>query len=263
MKKQTFLFLVFILLMAHIATAQSPYELKLKKELAFTAGGAASAGLGLIIRGSTSPLTASEWMALDRNDVNSFDRFAIDYNSQSAHDISNYFWLGSFAMPPLLLAGNKTRQDAGTVATLWGETLLINSGLTLLSKFAFQRRRPFTYDPGADISRKNTINAKTSFFSGHTSMTAANTFFAAKVFSGYYPDSKWKPLVWGTAISIPAVTGYLRVRSGRHFLTDVIAGYAVGAAVGYFVPQLHKQRRADNNLSFYGGINNFALDWRF
>jgi hypothetical protein len=28
--------------------------------------------------------------------------------------------------------------------------------------------------------------------------------------------------------------------SGHHFRTDVMTGYAIGAAIGYFIPQLHK-----------------------
>ncbi len=263
MKKLTLFLLASILLLADMANAQSPCCFNLKKELALTAGVAASVGLGLYLKSRTAPLTTSEWMALDRNDVNPFDRFAIDNNSLAAHNLSNYFWYGSFALPPLLLAGKETRNDAGIITLMWGETVLLNSGLTLLAKFAFKRARPFTYDPNADVEMKETFNAKTSFFSGHVSMTAANTFFAAKVYSDYYPDSKWKPIVWGTAITIPAITSYLRVRAGRHFLTDVMAGYAVGAAVGYLVPHFHKNRKPDKDLSFYGGLNGFALDWRF
>ena len=93
-------------------------------------------------------------------------------------------------------------------------------------------------------------------------MTAANTFFAAKVFSDYYPDSKWKPVVWTAAATIPAITGYLRVKGGRHFTTDVITGYAVGAAVGYLVPHFHKKKKA-KGLSFYGGVNSVLVKYQF
>lgn len=95
-------------------------------------------------------------------------------------------------------------------------------------------------------------------------MTAANTFFFAEIFSEYYPESKWKPVVWGGAIAIPAVTGYLRVRGGRHYPTDVIAGYALGAAVGYFIPKLHeKAALAKKGITLDVGTDSARLIWRF
>ena len=95
----------------------------------------------------------------------------------------------------------------------------------------------------------------------HTSLSAAGSFFAARVFSDYYPDSKWKPVVWGAAVAIPAVTGYLRVRGGRHFPTDVIAGYAVGALAGWGVPALHKRSGLADRLSLRAGPAYFSLSW--
>jgi membrane-associated phospholipid phosphatase len=32
----------------------------------------------------------------------------------------------------------------------------------------------------------------------------------------------------------------LRYGGGKHFFSDIIVGYAVGAAIGILVPQLHK-----------------------
>jgi membrane-associated phospholipid phosphatase len=37
-----------------------------------------------------------------------------------------------------------------------------------------------------------------------------------------------------------ALTGFSRVNTGHHFATDVITGFAIGAAVGYLVPALHR-----------------------
>jgi DNA-binding transcriptional regulator LsrR (DeoR family) len=33
---------------------------------------------------------------------------------------------------------------------------------------------------------------------------------------------------------------YFRIEAGKHFLSDNIVGYAVGATMGVVVPQLHK-----------------------
>ena len=48
--------------------------------------------------------------------------------------------------------------------------------------------------------------------------------------------------LWSGAVLIPATAAYLRVQSGKHFPTDVMAGYAVGAAIGWLVPHLHKTK---------------------
>jgi hypothetical protein len=35
--------------------------------------------------------------------------------------------------------------------------------------------------------------------------------------------------------------GYLRLKAGKHFLSDNLLGYAVGASAGILVPHLHKK----------------------
>jgi len=161
----------------------------------------------------------------------------------------------------LFLAGKKSRKNFGKIATLYGETAFITTGITLLIKATVKRNRPFVYNSDAPLAKKTTRNARTAFLSGHTSISAANSFFAAKVFSDYYPDSKWKPAVWTTAAVIPAITGYLRVRAGKHFPTDTIAGYALGAAAGILIPHLHKKKI--DKVSFYGGPSNILVQVTF
>ncbi|MCB0632786.1 MAG: phosphatase PAP2 family protein, partial [Lewinella sp.] len=100
----------------------------------------------------------------------------------------------------------------------------------------FKRPRPYAFSrilPGMIseqiLLKKNTLR---SFFSGHTSIVACNSFMAAKMLTDFYPESKVKPIIWTTATLLPAITGYLRVKAGKHFITDVLAGLAAGAAVG-------------------------------
>ena len=58
----------------------------------------------------------------------------------------------------------------------------------------------------------------------------------------YHPDARIsaKIGIWAFAASIPAVTGYLRIRGGKHFPTDTIVGYLVGGLVGIGIPALHR-----------------------
>jgi hypothetical protein len=53
----------------------------------------------------------------------------------------------------------------------------------------------------------------------------------------HLPDREW---VWGTGLALATTTGVLRVMSDQHYATDVIAGMATGALLGWLVPRLHK-----------------------
>lgn len=242
----------------------SPYKLEWKKEALITGAGLGLLTTGTILRGNSTLFTPDELLTLNPQDINAFDRIATGYSSEQAHQASNYFWYGSHALPFALLAGKDTRKNFGQISAMYAEVAVVNAGATLLSKYVFKRPRPYVFDSLTTAELKMRPVAKASFVSGHTSMTAANTFFFAGVFSEYYPESKWKPVVWGGAIAIPAVTGYLRVRGGRHYPTDVIAGYALGAAVGYFIPKLHKQTNlAGKGISLDIGPESARLVWRF
>ena len=72
----------------------------------------------------------------------------------------------------------------------------------------------------------------------------------AKVVSDYHPNMKkgLKAIMWSGAVMIPATTAYLRVTAGRHFPTDVVAGFATGALVGFIIPHLHKKNSQESSL---------------
>ena len=246
------------------ATAQSsPYEVNWEKERFFLAGGVGTLGMGVYLQSQTATFDPGQLETFNAEAINAFDLGAISNYSMTAHRRSDWLLYGSLTLPAFFLVDKHARADFGTIATLWGETVLLTSGITSLSKYAFRRPRPYVYNPNVSSEIKMTTAAQASFISGHTSVTAANTFFAAKVFSDYYPDSKWKPVVWTTAAVIPAVTGYLRVRAGKHYPTDVITGYAAGAAIGYLIPHLHKRKQKENGWSFYGGAGGALLRYTF
>ena len=119
------------------------------------------------------------------------------------------------------------------------ETAIVNYGITELVKVLAKRTRPYAYNKQLDNGIKIKRDTRKSFFSGHTSHVAASSFFTAKVLSDMHPGDS-QAFYWITAATIPAVTAYLRVKGGKHFPTDVLIGYAVGALVGILVPGLHK-----------------------
>jgi membrane-associated phospholipid phosphatase len=225
--------------------SNSPYELDWKKDVPL-----ATVGIGLSLAGKLSSDGVNERSEAQVanasfKDVLGLDEHVNDNYSTSAAKMSDWVYRGAAVLPLTLLVDRDIRKDAGKIAVLGSESLLITYGLTTLAKSTLKRNRPFVFNEDVPLEKKLTPDSRFSFFSGHTSATSTATFFTAKVWSDYHPDSKWKPVVWTAAATIPAVTGYLRVKAGKHYVSDVTVGYAVGALVGYFVPHLHKIKRGE------------------
>jgi membrane-associated phospholipid phosphatase len=72
------------------------------------------------------------------------------------------------------------------------------------------------------------------------------SFSLAMMYADYNPKSKLKPLVWSLCAAFPIATGALRYKAGKHFWTDVITGYVMGALIGVGVPYLHSQKLSFN-----------------
>lgn len=171
-----------------------------------------------------------------------FERFVTRNWDTRAQQQSDYLLMGAMATPLLLLASPQVRRNSLTAGTIGIETYLLTGALTNLTKELTQRRRPYVYNPNAPLAAKMQADATSSFFSGHVSYTASSTFLAAKMYADYHPHSRLRPYVWTTAALLPAAVAYLRVKGGKHYLTDVAVGYVVGAAVGILVPELHRKR---------------------
>ena len=227
---------------AALAIAQSPYRLEGVKE-----GFMLGLPMNLHIYSRINflelkPLTKEKAELLRPNDVWGFDRWATHQypTGAGARTASDVLLYSSFALPWATMASQRGRDDIGAVGTFYLEALLINSALTNLTKGLVKWARPLAYNEFVDVNLKLEKGVRTSFFSGHTSTTAAMSFLTAKLYADFYPDSSIKPVVWGTAALIPAATGFLRMRGGKHFLTDVLTGFVIGAAVGILVPEVHR-----------------------
>lgn len=215
-----------------------PYYLSLKREILLGGGGVGATVLGSVLRSRTPDITLAD---LRLGTIPAFDRAATRNSSESARKASDLTVDLSSGLPFLLLAGKKTRRDAGKLGILFAETMAINYGLTNIIKATSRRPRPYVFDENLDPATIIRSNDRASFLSGHTSVSTTGGFFFARVFADYYPDSKLKPVVWVLGAGLPALTGYLRFRAGQHYPTDIIAGYALGATIGYLVPTLHKK----------------------
>lgn len=221
--------------------SQNPYQLNWPRELALTGGSGVGIGVSFLLRRHNPPFTAEQVAALEASRVPAFDRFSVGHYSAAARKGSDVLMYVASAAPLFLLAAPAVREHTSGVSVIVGEVFLANAALTLLTKEITRRPRPFVFGESAPLSDKLERDARLSFFSGHTSTAAAMTFSTAKIWADYHPDSRWRPVVWAVAVAVPATVGYLRMRGGKHFLTDVLAGFAVGAATGWAVPHLHQR----------------------
>ena len=211
--------------------------------------GAGVLGLGYVLELKADKLTEEGVTALDRASVRRFDRGAIGNYSASAQTISDVMLFTCIALPVTTFITQKGKIETKTVPIMVFEAYSINGGITNSMKALFKRHRPYTYNANLTIQQRVNRSARESFPSGHVSNTAVASFLTARIFTDLYPDTKLKPLIWGTAAAIPAVTGYLRYKAGRHFPTDIIAGYAIGATIGYLVPGFHKSKNMSLTVS--------------
>ncbi|WP_299755907.1 phosphatase PAP2 family protein [uncultured Pontibacter sp.] len=228
------------------AQDDSPYKTSFKVDAPIIAAGMGLSAYGLSLMQDKSGLSEEQIIALSKNDVNGFDRFSAGYDSENAKKISDFPFYGSFATPFLMLLNDNVGNKAGQVLVLYVETMAVTGALFTMTNGNVERTRPLVYSSEVDISEKNDANARNSFYAGHTAATASATFFAAKIFHDFNPDSRARPYVWAAAAAVPAAVGYLRLKAGKHFLSDNLLGYAMGAAAGILVPQLHKKANKRN-----------------
>jgi len=232
------------------------FELKTGREIFLLALGAGFNIYNAYLQNQVAPLTPIEIAQLDPEQVNPFDRKTIDnYREEGAGDVLLYAsFLIPFTVPLTIYKGEEHRSDWKVWAVMTSELMLLNGGFNGIIKSSVLRIRPFVYNPDVSIELKTVKKARFSFYSAHTSTTAAITFFTARLFSSYLTDTKTKTLIWIGAVTYPALTGFLRLETGRHFRTDVITGYVFGAFLGYIIPDFH--RISGDRLSFrpsFGG----------
>jgi membrane-associated phospholipid phosphatase len=236
---------------------------------AITVGSFVMNSWGIAIADRKSPLDSMEISMLDANNINAFDRPATRQDASKmyqAWDRSDIGMRGSFLLPLFLMIDKEIRQDWAPVIMLYLQAEGIAGSLwSWGASIHIDRIRPLVYNPDVSYADKTFHRNKNSFFSGHTSSSAAASFFTAKVYCDYHPElGKKKFIFYGLALIPPAFTGYYRYKGMKHFPTDVITGIIVGASTGILVPHLHKHR--SENLTFVpvtGSYLGFAMSLKF
>lgn len=196
--------------------------------------------LGVLFIQHKDGITAAEANDLDKNDLWGINRPIAGNYSTEADEASYIPFYASFASPLLLLLGEDERKNYGQIMVLFIESMAMTGALYANTAGLVDKSRPLVYNQQLKMEKRTEAGAQRSFFAGHTAATAAATFFTAKIFNDFHPDSPAVPFVWAGAAAIPAFVGYLRMEAGKHFLTDNIIGFGVGALSGILIPELHK-----------------------
>ena len=228
------------------AQHRSPYRLSLHTDMPISFTAVSFLGSSFIIGLHQKKPDKLLVDKLRPEQINFLDRNAVNQWDKKAALASDIFMYSSMSLPVFHMIDPVSRRDYKQISAMWAQVFLLNLGVTTFIKEISSRPRPYMYNSGVSMEKKLAKEGLRSFFSGHVSTTASMSFFFAKTFHDYHPDSRLKPMVWTLCALTPAVTGFLRWKAGKHFWTDIITGYAVGALIGVGVPWLHQTARTFN-----------------
>jgi len=111
-------------------------------------------------------------------------------------------------------------------------------GMRTILKQVIHKPRPYVGQLDRPI---DTSEDYESFPSGHSIMAFSAAAYAQAMQLLFYPDSTTMKVVSATTWILAATTATLRVVSGNHYLEDVLAGAAMGSAIGFLGPYITHQ----------------------
>lgn len=125
--------------------------------------------------------------------------------------------------------------DYELIATTYIGTMATAFTARTVLKQLVHRARPYV----GEIDRpSDTSEDYESFPSGHALMAFSVAAYTQTLQALWYPDSKAMKAVSYATWGLAATTATLRVLSGNHHLGDVLAGAAIGSAIGFLGPYL-------------------------
>lgn len=204
-------------------------------------------------------------LSLDINDIPRFDRHGATVYHPKADEIGDMLFYGSMPLPIILMLDKKMRKDAFKVAFLYLESMSITGLLYTGAVYFRDKYRPYAYNPAVPMSQRTRGGAKNSFFAGHVALVGTSTFFVAKMYNDYHPESRVKWIPFTLAGLATGTTAVMRYRGGQHFLSDILIGLGVGTLSGILVPHVHKNKeepRLSFTTSYLGDTPQFGFVYK-
>ena len=255
-KKLLFLFLLFAL--GFNLYAESAFTLSLKNDIIISTLSAGVYFGAFFVHGTrTSSIQ-------DKRDVNFLDR-GLMFNYRTFDTFSTVF-APVLALLPAMVPLGLTQWNIRNDFCIWltyGVMYFQAIGFTYGTRRAVgrlvARPRPKHYLTNVDgnVLRSN------SFPSGTTAMAFMPATFLSVTFSAEFPNSPLRlPIIIGSH-TLAAFAGAVRIHGGHHFLTDVLAGAAIGSFFGWLIPTLHRRPGSDDDkLSFHFSGNSAVISLR-
>lgn len=152
--------------------------------------------------------------------------------------------LGALIAAPLIIEPALLRLKSGDwsvggrMAAINAQSMATAFFATTALKFTVGRARPpldACWDsPNEDCEDREAL----SFPSGHTSMAFAGAGLVCLNHEMLNPlGGAWDDIACYTALSAATATGVLRMVAHKHYMSDVLAGAAIGLVSGYFLPK--------------------------
>jgi membrane-associated phospholipid phosphatase len=219
---------------------ESPYRLSWARDGAIFAAAGAGVGIADFVTAEHDPLTETELVRFDRNDVLWFDRPATHRFDTDLIRLSEQIGTPLALAPFALLLDSRIRADWQVLGVMYVQTTMLSAATSTIAKESIRRYRPYVYNTDLTYEQRTQREPGKAFFSSAATSAFAHAVLLATVFGDHHPDSALKPVVWGGALAAAGTVSYLRFASGIHYPSDVLVGAAVGAGIGHLVPRLHR-----------------------
>lgn len=247
------------------------YSVNYKISLPAIAVGAAVGIIGQERSRAKDDISITTLSELDPDDVPRFDRLALRQDPDKAEEARKFsdVAITSFPLLPVLLFFDKDmRRDFLDISIVYAEAQIAVMNVyswSFIGPEFIERFRPVTYYDDVSVEERMWGGNRNSFYSGHVSTVSTTTFYMAKSYLDYHPEFRHDWLLYSVASIPPAFFGYKRIQALKHFPSDILAGYVIGAAAGYFWPELHKKGNGTMNVSilYEPGIKCVYLSYRF
>ena len=192
--------------------------------------------------------------SFDINEVPAFDRALMQPFSSGLNTAGDILQFAALLSPAVLMTA--PMEEWLTIGVMYAETVLATYGVKEFAKSLVTRPRPYMYYDDKPMELVEEGDWNESFPSGHSALAFSGATFLSYVFGKYFGDSPWKYAVTAASYSVAAATAFFRVASGKHFLTDVLTGAAIGTAVGFVVPWLHSLNAGNSSGSDVAALGN-------